>query len=252
MQLVGVTHHLRRRTGECPAEDVLAEGRVRRARPEEVRGAADGDVDLPLLVGAEEGVGHGGPGRRLLGGGVSRHRLDQAAPVGCAVGVKVVEDHQPCPGADGSCEDPLLKGWELLRPAGVGAGVETEGDAIGPGTDGGGERGVGCVAGNNLGVGQGVAVPVDRDDMVARGDELADQVTAHLTGTEDDVTAHDASREVGACWRERGRVRSTSGRTEVRRATTRAPLAPKTVNCSSTPMPARVVTVQPAAQAAAR
>jgi hypothetical protein len=62
VQLVRVAHHLGRPTGECPVEDVLAEGGGGRARSEVVGGAADGDIDLALLVGAEKNVGHGGAG----------------------------------------------------------------------------------------------------------------------------------------------------------------------------------------------
>jgi hypothetical protein len=119
--------------------------------------------------------------------------------VGWPVGVQVVKDHESCPGAGGSGQHPLLEGRELLCPAGVAAGVETEGDAVGSCADGGGEGGVGRVTRDDLCVTYGAAVSVDRDDVVALSDELADQVPADLAGTKDDVAAHARFRWVEPC-----------------------------------------------------
>src|SRR5205823_12775372 len=85
---------------------------------------------------------------------------------------------------------------------------------------------------------------VHRGHVGAQADEPLGHQAADLSGAEDDVTAtHDCSPSLAL---------SRTGATTVRAVTTTAPLLPKTVNWSSTAMPAAEVTAQPRAQMPAR
>jgi len=150
VQLVGVAHHLGGAARQGRTEDGLTERGPGGAGPEVVRGASDHHLDLARCVGPEQGVGHGRPGRRFRRCGMSGHGLDQVPAPGWAVAVEVVEDDQAGPGPGGSGQDALLEGRELLRPAGVTAGVEAERDAVCSCADARGEGEVGGVAGDDL------------------------------------------------------------------------------------------------------
>ncbi len=186
---VGPAHHLRAPAGDRRTDDLCAQGRCGRARPEEVRRPADRHLRPAGSMCLEELGGHGrtrgGLGRRR----VRRQRLDEVAPTGRSVGVEVVEDDEPGAGGGGAGEHAALQRGELLGPPPVVGGVEAAVDDVGAGACRGGERRVRCVSGDRPGSCNGAPGTADGDDVGAGGDEVGDDVTAHLTDPDDHVAA---------------------------------------------------------------
>jgi hypothetical protein len=189
VRLVGPAHHLRGASAQCRLEHGLAEGGAPCAGTEVVGCTTDGDLDVARVVGGEQLLGHRGARGGLLRGRVRGRGLDQWLPVRRSVGVQVVQHDEAGSGCPGAGEDAALQGRELVGPAFVVERIEAEVDGVRAGADLGGERGVGRVTSDGAGsAGAGVAVAVDRDDVVACGGEVGDEGMADLTGPEDDVT----------------------------------------------------------------
>jgi hypothetical protein len=124
----------------------------------------------------------------------------------------------------------VLQRREIPGPVVVARGVEAEINRVRAGADPCREHRIGGVAGDYLRAVDGTAAgTVHRGHVGAQADVPLGHQAADLSGTEDDVTAHDCSLSLAL---------SRTGRITVRAVTTTAPLLPNTVNWSLTAMPA--------------
>ena len=192
---VGPAHRLGPLAREDGTEDELAHRRRGDARPDEVRGSPDHDLEVAAGVRVEELLRHRRARRALLVLGPRRRGLGHRCSAGVAVRVEVLERDETGTVRARGGDNRVLQRRELLRPPVVVGCVQAEVDGARVTGDVLGEHGVGDVAADDLGAGKlAAAASVDGHDVVAELDEVGDHVTADLAGAENHVPVHDALR----------------------------------------------------------